>query len=89
MIWGPEYGEEREAIAAEIVELAEEASDQERAFEARFWRLEMLMEAGDLPGMRAELDEAARVAEDLRQPAQRWYVAVTKSASGAVRGQPL
>ena len=87
VIWGPDRTEEREEIAAEIVQLAEQAWDEERAFEARFWRLEMLMDAGDLVGMRAELDEAARVAEDLKQPAQRWYVAVTRALLALFEGR--
>jgi tetratricopeptide (TPR) repeat protein len=37
--------------------------------------------------MRAELEEASLVAEDLKQPAQRWYVAVTRALLALFEGR--
>lgn len=87
VIWGPDSGEERGAITDELNRLAQEAQDPERAFQARFWRLEWLFEFGDLPAVRAELDAAARAAERLRQPAQLWYVAVTQALLALFEGR--
>ncbi len=76
-IWAPDTAEERLAIADEIVALAEEIGDSERAFQGRHYRLSVLMEIGDVPAMKRELERNARAAEALHQPAQRWLVAVT------------
>ena len=87
VIWGPDRAEERVAIAAEILGLAEEAGDDERTFEALFWRLETLLDMGDLPGMRALLEVSAGMADDLKQPAQLWYVAVTRALLALFEGR--
>ena len=76
-IWAPDTAEQRLAIADEIVALAEEIGDSERAFQGRHYRLSVLMEIGDVPAMKLELERNARAAEALHQPAQRWLVAVT------------
>ena len=74
-IWGPDTTEERLAIADEIVGLAEDIGDDERAFQAHQYRVSVFFETGDLPAMKRELETNARAAEALHQPAQRWYVA--------------
>jgi tetratricopeptide (TPR) repeat protein len=76
-IWAPDTTDERLAIADEIVTLAEEFGDDERAFQGHHYRLAALLETGDLPAMKRELETNARAAEALHQPAQRWYVAAT------------
>jgi DNA-binding SARP family transcriptional activator len=87
VIWGPDSSDERAAITNEITRLAEETHDEERAFQGRFWRLESLLELGDVPAAKAELDAAARVADHLRQPAQLWYVAVTRALLALFEGR--
>jgi DNA-binding SARP family transcriptional activator len=86
-IWGPDTVQERAAIAAELARLAEEVGDDERAFQGEFWGLEALLEAGDLAGARAGLAQAARTADQLKQPAQRWYVAVTEALMALLEGR--
>ena len=71
---------------AELVELAEEVRDEERTFQGHFWRLEAQLEDGDIPGVRTELAAAARSAEELKQPAQLWYVAVTEALLALLEG---
>ena len=86
VIWGPDTAEERVAIAGELARLAAEADDEERTFQGHFWRLESLLELGDLPSVRTELRAAARSAEELKQPAQLWYVAVTEALLALLEG---
>ena len=74
-IWGPDSMDERLAIADEIILLAREIGDEERAFQGRHYRVAVLMEIGDLPAVKRELETNARAAEALHQPAQRWLVA--------------
>jgi len=75
-IWGPDTTEERLAIADEIVTLAEEIGDDERAFQGHHYRLSVLMETGHLTALKRELETNVRAAEALHQPAQRWLAAV-------------
>jgi tetratricopeptide (TPR) repeat protein len=76
-IWAPDTIAERSDIADEIIRLAEQIGDDERAFQGHHYRLWVQMETGDLPAMKHELEANARAAEALHQPAQQWYVAAT------------
>jgi DNA-binding SARP family transcriptional activator/tetratricopeptide (TPR) repeat protein len=78
-ILGPGNPEERLAIADEIVRLADAVDDRERAVQGRHYRLIALMELGDLESVDAEVAAMAVLAEELRQPAQLWYVAATRA----------
>ena len=70
--WGPDNVEERLRLAKELVLLAQQAGDQERLQMAQLEHLFCLLELGDIAGADAELAVAARLAEELRQPAQLW-----------------
>jgi tetratricopeptide (TPR) repeat protein len=76
-IWAPDTTEERLAIADEIVALAEQIGDDERAFQGHHYRVAVLIETGQIAAMKRELTMNADAAEALHQPAQRWLVAVT------------
>jgi tetratricopeptide (TPR) repeat protein len=70
--WGPDVLEERLAIANELIEVAEMAGDAERTYggyDCRFWAL---LEAGNMPAAYEDHEVAARLAHQLRQPAQLW-----------------
>lgn len=75
-LWEPGNTEERLAIARELVRVAEAAGDKERVVQGHHYCLIGHFELGDLVAARMALAEKTRVAEELRQPAQRWYVAV-------------
>jgi tetratricopeptide (TPR) repeat protein len=64
----PERINELVASATEMLGLAEEIGDKERAFDARFWRLYCALELGDIQAVDAELDALIRVADEMRQP---------------------
>jgi len=71
--------EERLALATEMIRLAEESGDREREHQGHHWRMLALMELGDIPAADVEIASQARLAEELRQPAQRWYTGVVRA----------
>ena len=86
-ILGPDNPEERLAIANEIVRLADAVDDRERAVQGRHYRLIALMELADLQSVDAEVTAMALLAEELRQPAQLWYVAATRANLALLTGR--
>ena len=86
-ILGPGNPEERLTIANEIVRLADSVDDRERAVQGRHYRLIALMELGDLQSVDAEVAAMALLADELRQPAQLWYVAATRANLALLTGR--
>lgn len=85
--WEPGNARERLAIATELTAVAETAGDRERVVQAHHYRLIALVELGDLVEAQAALQAKARVAEELRQPAQSWYVAVMRAFLALFEGR--
>lgn len=73
-VWGPDNLEQRLELAEELVAAATEAGDKERALQGHHYRALALLEAGDVRGVYAELEAKEKLVEELRQPAQRWYL---------------
>jgi len=86
-VWWPENAEERLGIADEIVRVAEEAGDAERAGEGHLRRLYALFELGEMEAARAELQSAATLAKELQQPAQMWDVTVGQAGIALLEGR--
>jgi tetratricopeptide (TPR) repeat protein len=86
-IWGPDNVEERLTIVDEIVRLADEIGDREREIQGRFYRAFALLELGDTQAVCEELRAMERLADELRQPAQRWYVAVLRTILALFEGR--
>ena len=86
-VLGPDNPEERLAIANEIVRLADAVDDRERAVQGRHYRVIALMELADLGRVDAEVATMAMLADELRQPAQLWYVAATRANLALLTGQ--
>jgi predicted ATPase len=78
-IWWPDNVEERMAIAHELLSLAEEAADPERAVDAHTMLCLSYVDQGRLDRARAELEELARIARRIGQPAQLWLGAATRA----------
>jgi predicted ATPase/DNA-binding SARP family transcriptional activator len=86
-IWGPETVEERIPIVDEILRLADETGDRERAIQGRFYRTVALLELGETSTVYEELGVMERLADELRQPAQRWYVSVLRTILALFEGR--
>jgi AAA ATPase domain len=73
--WWPDNLEQRLGVATELAQVAHEAGEKERELQGRHYRCLALLELGDMEHVYEELRGQARLAEELRQPAQHWYVA--------------
>jgi tetratricopeptide (TPR) repeat protein len=85
-IYWPENPEERLELATELVRVAEDAGDAERAFDGHQVRSFFLADLGAIAEARAESNAGARMAEELRQPAQRWPVQATRTVLALLEG---
>ncbi|HEY1358854.1 MAG TPA: BTAD domain-containing putative transcriptional regulator [Thermoleophilaceae bacterium] len=86
LMW-PDNPEERLGIADEIVALAEQASDDERAIGGRIYRVIACMELGRMLDVERELEVTAERAAELRQPAQLWFTAAMRAVVALLRGK--
>lgn len=82
-----EHPSERLAAATEVLFHAEELGDSERAFQAHDYRNSALVQLGDISTVDAELEEMARLAAELRQPAQLWVVSHTRAMRALLDGR--
>jgi DNA-binding SARP family transcriptional activator len=83
----PDFTAEQVALSTELVEVATAIGDLERAVDGREHRLAALLELGDAAAARADLDAMAALADELRQPAQRWYVAENRALFALLEGR--
>ena len=86
LMW-PETAEQRLAIADEIVALAEQVADNERAAAGRLYRVIANMELGRMIEAERELDIIAEQAAALRQPAQLWIAAASRANLALFQGR--
>ena len=86
-VWWPENLDDRLAVATELIQAAEEAGDKERALQGHHYRCLARLERGDMPGVYADADAKARLAEELRQPAQEWYVVGVRATLATFEGR--
>lgn len=77
-IWWPENLEERIAIATELIGVGKEARDKERELQGYHYRILAHLEHGSMPAVYTDLQAKVHLAEDLRQPAQQWYLDVVR-----------
>jgi DNA-binding CsgD family transcriptional regulator/tetratricopeptide (TPR) repeat protein len=86
-VWPLQNLDEQQELADEIVRLARETGDQERELQGHHWRFIVSMERGDGAAADAAVDAQARLAAELRQPAQRWYTAVVRGTRAVFDGR--
>lgn len=86
-MWWPENLEERLEIAIELVRVATEARDRERILQGHHYRFIALLELGDMVGACVEVEAQARLAEELHQPTQLFYVATCRSTLAGFEGR--
>jgi DNA-binding SARP family transcriptional activator len=83
----PDFTPEQVELAEEVVTVALEAGDIERALDGYEMHLESSIELGDISSAHADLEELTKLAEDLRQPAQDWLVAVLRTLLALLEGK--
>ena len=83
----PKNTHETLAESTELLDLAIEAGEKERVLEAHEHRHERFVELGEMNHARAELDAMTTLAEELRQPAQRWLVSVCRARLALLEGR--
>jgi DNA-binding SARP family transcriptional activator len=86
LLW-PENAGERVAIADEIVALAEQVDDSERALSGHLYRLVASLELGRIIEGERELDVVAEQAVSLRQPAQLWMATASRANLALFKGR--
>ncbi len=86
-IWWPGNHEERLELAAELVALAQQTGDKEREFFGRGHRIYVLLELGEVAEAYREIETRARIAEQLRQPAELWLVAANRGLQSLLAGR--
>lgn len=83
----PHTARARLANAGEIVALAVRAGDREREFDGHEHAFWASWELGDPDRRARELTEMARVAAELRQPAQQWMLAAAHATLALAQGR--
>ncbi|HEX2090069.1 MAG TPA: AAA family ATPase [Actinomycetota bacterium] len=86
-VWWPDNLHERLQIGDEFLAAAENAEDKERLLQARHYRCLAFLEMGQMQRVYQELDEKRRLAEELHQPAQRWYVVSVEACLAVFQGR--
>jgi DNA-binding SARP family transcriptional activator len=83
----PDFTPEQVELARELIQAAREAGELERAVEGYETHLESSIELGDVSEAYADLEAMANLAEELRQPAQSWLVAVHRTLFALLEGR--
>jgi AAA ATPase-like protein len=85
--WRPDNLDERLPRATEVVELAERVDDPETALRGRVFRVTCLLEGADAANADIEIEAAARLAEELRQPRFIWHTTLLKTLRVLMAGR--
>ena len=83
---GPDYIDERLAIATELLDIACRGRDRYDAFLAHDARFEALLAQGNVLAAAREVDTLAELAAELRQPVLQWSVAMFRASRALSEG---
>jgi tetratricopeptide (TPR) repeat protein len=86
-IWGPDTLDERRAVARGVVDSARAAGDKELLHDGHIWCALAGLESGDMSVVDSELEAQARLATELRQPAQLWFGVVLRATLATFEGR--
>jgi DNA-binding SARP family transcriptional activator len=84
---GPDSGGEGIMVGDQLVSLGEQIGDKERVFSGRDFRLSAIWNLADRAGIDVELDSLAKLADELRQPPQLWYVGTVRTMLVLMEGR--
>ena len=85
-VWGPDGLEERTALAAEILRLAQEVGDRELELEAHAHRAASSLESGDARAVQADIAAHARLAGELPMAVPRWAATTMRALQALLHG---
>ncbi len=71
---------------AELISLARALDDKECEYVGHVFRLDAFWWLADRPGVDVELDSITMLADELRQPAHRWWVGACRTALALIDG---
>ena len=83
----PEFTPTQVQLATELVRVAMDAGELERALEGHEHRAAALLELGDIPRAKTDLAAMADLAQTLRQPAQEWLAGVYPALLALLEGR--
>lgn len=83
----PDSALEQAELVQELIRVALQAGDIERAVEGHEIQFEYAVELADMSAVYANLEAMTRLAEDLRQPAQTWLVGVYSTLVALLEGR--
>jgi DNA-binding SARP family transcriptional activator/tetratricopeptide (TPR) repeat protein len=83
----PTHTYEQIELSTELIEVAGEVGDLERAIEGYEARAAAWLELGAMPRAKADLGAMAKLAGELRQPSQAWYVAEQRAQHALLEGR--
>ena len=83
----PDLTPEQVELAQELIDSALEAGDFERALDDYELHFTSSIELGDMSAARSDLEAMTSLADELRQPAQRWLVAVHRTLLALLEGR--
>jgi tetratricopeptide (TPR) repeat protein len=86
-IWGPDTLDERRTVARGVVDSARAAGDKELLHDGHIWCALAGLESGDMSVVDSELEAQARLATELRQPAQLWFGVVLRATLATFEGR--
>jgi hypothetical protein len=86
-LWRPDHLDERERVATQLVQLAEQAREHEMAIEGRLWLLVDQLERGDGQAVAREMDAVARAASASRHPLYRWHAELHRAMRALADGR--
>lgn len=86
-ILAPDTLEERMAISLELAQLAQARGDRELTLQSLPWRVADLLTVGHVTAADAAIEQASRLAAEMRQPLYLWYVHVFRALRALMQGQ--
>ena len=85
-IWLPDTVDERLAVANEMLAVAEAAAEVERTLDAHLMLYLVFVDLGRMAEARARMEMVLTLARELRQPAQLWLTAASRTLVALMEG---
>jgi class 3 adenylate cyclase len=86
-VLGPDRLDEQLEAAAEIVRLARRSRHRDMEFHGHHFRLNTLLQLGDIDGVDAEIRACNRLAKELRQPLYLWQATALRAMRALLAGR--